>query len=128
MLPKTRIGLGSQCRLLLLCDLFRISVFVLDDVWNVSPYRDQNTSQPSCCERSSRAQNTEWRSPRCEFPVVDRSVCPMNVLEHHPKLFCCAQHCCLLHSRCSRLTGLVITESFISLHVHNHPSVVLEVD
>ena len=40
----------------------------------------------------------------------------------------CAQHPCLSHSRCSRLTGHVIAEPFISLHVDDSSVVVLEVD
>ena len=67
LLCKTRTGLGLQWCPLLLSDLFRIIVFVLDDVWSVSPHRDQNTPQPPCCDRSSSAQNAEWRSPRCGF-------------------------------------------------------------
>ena len=77
---------------------------------SVSPHQDQNTSQPPCCERSSGAQNAEWRSPRCGFSWAR------------------AQHRCLSHSRCSRLTGLVIAEPFISLHVHDHSGVAPEVD
>ena len=51
LLCKTRTGLGSQCRLLLLSDLFRIIVFVLDDVCSASPHRDQNTPHPPCYNR-----------------------------------------------------------------------------
>ena len=36
----------------------------------------------------------------------------------------CVQHRCLSRSRCSRLTGHVIAEPFISLHVHDHSGVV----
>ena len=40
----------------------------------------------------------------------------------------CTQHCCLSRSRCSRLTGHVIAEPFISLHVHDSSGDDLEVD
>ena len=43
LLCKTRTGLDSQYRPLLLNDLIRIILFVLDDVWIFSPHRDQNT-------------------------------------------------------------------------------------
>ena len=58
------------------------------------------------------------------FLVLNRSVRSLNVLERHPELFCCAQHRCLSRSRCSRLTGHVIAEPFISLHVHDFSGVV----
>ena len=64
-----------------------------------------NTPQPPGCERSSDVQNAEWNSSWCGFPGLDRFICSLNVLEHHPKLSCCVRnHNCLIHPRCSWLT------------------------
>ena len=43
----------------------------------------------SCCERSSGALNAEWNSSRCEWPGLDRSVCPLNVFDRHLEPYCC---------------------------------------